>query len=513
MAKMNRLHIGIAVVIGLMALATFIILQVRPNGIPDQLKSIPGFAGATKVSQNSFDLVFDVAIKDKTETLCRLNLKIDAQGNPILPQKDETFTVIITEPSIYNLSDLSGNRGSLPGVFITKIDSSETWSLTASGKDPVPVTIEPGKINYPDLSRNSAITGPKGLPITVESEGIEIASGRLPLSLNLVKPNAIATVGKAYVSHMLSSGLMHIYLGSQPVSKGSNVFRPAAQAVGSSIWFTEGNFVGFDGRTSFVEQNQKLYFKIGDKEQSVDTKGINPNLGAFENDGFVYWVDSQGFINKTSVANNSVKTNATTDKPILRSGQHVIAGSKVYDMSMTLANPMQNWRWTAQGWFLKIDDGYLTASGKSSWKRKTAIPKDAQLMLHSGTMAYFEINGKVSQLFDLENGQAENLEEISLQRIGEIGFPDGVYVKDSVQHSDGKSFWSRKGWKLEKFGAFGVLCHNPDTGEKELISHENGLKALFWSQSDCRVHYLDKNNLVFGIGNTVFSVRRIISSN
>lgn len=512
MAKRKFIVMGTIIVLGFVVLAAIALMLIKSNGIPEELKAIPGFLRAEKISQNSFDVVYEVTIMDKTEIPCRLNLRIDAQDNVIFPQKDEVFTVVITKPG-YSLFDLSGNRGSLPGVFITKVDSSENWSVSEQGKDPMPVTIEPGKINNHSLSQDTVVTGPKGLPVTIFSNGVEIASGRLPMSLNLGKSKAIASVNQAFVSHMLSSGLMHIYIGSQSIYAGKNTFRPAAQAVGSSVWLAQGRFVSFDGNTSFVEQDQKLFFRIGDKEQSIEAKGINTDLGAFENSGFIYWVDRQGFINKTAVNGTNSKTKTTVVSKIFQSGQYIIAGNKVYTMSCEPANPMQNWQWTTKGWFLKNEGGYISATGKTSWKVKSSIPKEALLKIHSGTMAYFELDGKVSSLFDLENGQAENQEMLSLQSNGDMSFPDGIFVKNSIQHSSGRSFWSRKGWKLEKLGSFGVLCQNEKTGERELINHDNGLKALFWSDSDCRAIFLDKENLVFEIGNTVFTVKRIISPN
>jgi hypothetical protein len=512
MAKRKFIVAVIAIVLGTLTLAALSIFLFKSNSVPDELKTIPGFLRATKVSQNNFDVVYDVVIKDKAEITCRLNLKIDAHGNIIFPQKDEVFSVIITKQGL-NLFDQSGNRGVLPGIFITKVDQSEYWSVTEPGKDPMPVSIEPGKINNLDLSQDTVITGPKGLPVTIFSKGVEIASGRLPLRLNLDKQKAIATVDKAFVSHMLSSGLMHIYIGSQSVYNGKNTIRPAAQAVGNSIWFTQGMFVSFDGKTSFVEQNERLFFKIGQKEQSIEVKAINPSMGAFEHNGLIYWVDIQGYINKTEINGKSIKTNAKTDKPIFQSDKFIISDTKAYTMSFEPVNPMQNWIWTAKGWFLKKDGDHIFASGKTSWTVKSSIPKEALLKIHSGSMAYFELDGKVSSLFDLETGQIENQEMLQLQTNGDLTFPDGVFVKNSVQHSSDKSFWSRKGWKLEKFGAFGVFCQNEKTGEKELINHDNGLKALFWSDSDCKVIFLDRENLVFEIGKTIFTVKRIITPN
>ena len=446
-----------------------------------------------KIKGDSFDTVYEITIKDKKEQTCKLTLKIDGHGNLILPEKDETFAVVLIDGDGFKLFDQSGQRGDLPGVFITKIEPHEVWSVARPGTDQIPVTIEPGTINNLSLENDTFIDGPKGLPVSIVQDGTEIASGRLPLSLKLGQNKAEVRIKDAFASQMQSNGLIHIYHGSQPIYSGKNKIHPAAQAIGNSIWFHKGRLVAFDGTTAIIVDGQKLYFQNGDSDASVNAPDINPDLGAFTSNKNVYWVDDQGFINITSFDGINKKTSITTVSSISKSGEYLVAGANVYNLAMQPANPMPGWRWSVDGWFLKLEDGYLVAgSGKTQWKVKTQILNNASCFKHSSGKAYFELNNKVSGIIDLHDGTVENGQELVCDGQGDINFPDGIFVKDSIQHFDGKSLWTRKGWNLQKLGAFGVVCQNPKTGEKELINHDNGLKIVFWDDSDCTMLYLDK---------------------
>lgn len=498
---------SIAVVVSVVA----IIIFTGSRSIPEEFNSIPGFVKASKIKSDSFEAIYDVTIKDKSEQVCALVLKIDANGKLILPEKDETFTVVFIDGQGYKLSDPSGIRGSLPGVFITKIEPHKSWSVAKPGTDPMPVAIEPGKINNISLENDTFIDGPRGLPVTIVQNGEELATGRLPMSIKLKQGKAEARIDGAYVSQMQSSGLIHIFLGTQTVSKGANTIHTVAQAVGNSIWFHKGNFIDFDGKTSIVADNTKLYFKDGNNEISANAPDINSSLGAFTSNKKVYWVDSQGFINIADFDGTNKKTSISTNKPITKSGDFLVTGKKAFTMDMKPANSMTGWQWSVDGWFLKLDGEKLVASGKTKWSVKASIPSNASCHKYSDGRIYFELENKVSQIIDLQSGATETAQELALEGQGDINFPDGIFVKDSTQFFDGKSLWNRKGWDIEKFGAFGILCSNPKIGENELINHDTGLKTVFWNDADCTILYLDKMYVVFKINDYVFSVKRIIS--
>lgn len=510
MTKKTGLTWLISSVVAILAVVVAIAL-FNNRSIPNEFKSIPGFVKATKIKGDNFDAVYDITIKDKTERTCRLTLKIDADGNLIFPEKDETFTVAFIDGQGYKLFDRSGQRGDLPGVFITKIEPDEVWSVAKLGTEHTPVTIEPGKINNLSLENDTFIDGPRGLPVSVVQDGIEIASGRLPLSLKLGRGKAEVKIKDAYASQMQSNGLIHIFHGSQPIYPGKNKIHLVAQAVGSSVWLHKGRLVAFDGTTAIIADGQKLFFKNGDADASINVPGINPDMGAFTADKKIYWVDIKGFINITSFDGTNEKTSITTVSSISKSGEYLVAGTNVYSLAMQPVNPMPGWRWTVDGWFLKLEDGYLVASGKTQWKVKTQLSNDASCLKHSTGKAFFELNNKVSGIIDLQDGTVENGQELVCSGQGDINFPDGVYLKGSVQYWDGKSLWERKDWDLQKFGAFGVLCSNSQIGEKELVNHDNGLKIVFWYDADCSILYLDKEHVVFKISDYVFSVKRFIS--
>lgn len=510
MTKKTRL-IWLIASIAVSAAIVAIIIFTGFRSIPEEFNSIPGFVKASKIKSDSFEAIYNVTIKDKTEQVCTLVLKIDANGKLILPEKDETFTVVLIDSQGYKLSDPSGVRGDLPGVFITKIEPHQSWSVSKPGTDPMPSAIEPGKINNISLENDTFIDGPRGLPVTVVQNGSEIASGRLPMSIKLGQGKAEAKIDGAYVSQMQSSGLIHIFSGTQTVSKGKNIIHAVAQTVGNSVWFHRGKYVDFDGTTSIVADGQKLYFKNGDADVSVNAPEVNPGLGAFTSNKNVYWVDSQGFINITNFDGINKKTSISTNKPITKSGDFLVTGDNAYSMDLKSVEIMADWQWSVDGWFLKLDGENLVASGKTKWNIKASIPSNASCHKYSDGKIYFELDNKVSQIIDLQSGTTETAQELALEGQGDMNFPDGIFVKDSTQYFDGKSLWNRKGWDIEKFGTFGILCSNPKTGENELINHDTGLKTVFWNDAGCTILYLDKMYVVFKINDYVFSVKRIIS--
>lgn len=506
----KKLIVTLAVIIAVIITGLSIFLLTKPT-LPQEFPTIPGFKSAKLVSGDSFDKVYDITIIENGRELhCKLNLKVDAQGNLIVPGKDEIFTTVLSDQTGLILSNDSGKLGEIPGIFIIKVESKQNFHVTKPGKDPMPVEIQPGKVNNLSQDFDTLIKGPEGLAISVISNGSEIASGKLPLKLSLGETKATATVDGLFVSQMLSSGLFHIFNGSQPISVGINTVKPIAQTVGNSIWFHKGEFVSLQDGVCVVADGSRVFYKLNKDEVYSDTPDIDTKKGAVILGQNLFWVDLSGRVMATNKDGSSRTTPLKTGKPLAKTGQYLIIDGQAYDSDLKAFNPLPGWQWTVDGYFMKMEKGFLVCSGKSSWKAKAEIPADSTCQIFSKGKAFFSFDGKVTKPFELATGQTEDIDGIVLEGTGEMNFPDGTSVKDNIQTNvDGKSIWRRIGWTLEKKGTSGVLCFNKKTGELELINADNGLKILFWNDEDIIIDYLDVDWLVFSLNGYTICVKRL----
>jgi hypothetical protein len=507
----KKLVITLVVVLGIVITGAIIFLLSRPSQ-PQEFSSIPGFKSAKLVYGDKFDKIYDITVVDGGRELhCKLNLKVDANGNLILPGKDEIFTTVLSEQSNLTLSDDSGKLGQIPGVFITKVDSKQNFHVWSPGKNEVPVDIETGKINNLSLNLDTIIKGSEGMAVSVTSNGSEIASGKLPLKLSLGKTKATATIDGLFVSQMLSSGLFHVFNGSQPVSAGTNTIKPIAQTVGNSIWFHKGEFVSLQDGVCVVADNGKVFYKKDKNDVSVETPDIDPSKGAvILGDVSLFWVNLSGTVMTNQTGKTAIPTSLRASRPLDKSGDYLIVDGHAYDVALKPFNPLPGWQWSVDGCFMKMDKGFLVCTGKSSWKAKAQIPIGSNCQISSKGKAFFSFGSKVSKPFELTTGQTEDIDGIVLEGTGEMNFPDGTSVKDNIQTNiDGKSIWRRIGWTLEKKGTSGVLCFNKKTGELELINADNGLKILFWNDEDIIIDYLDVDWLVFSLNGYTICVKRL----
>ena len=509
---MQKKLIATLVIIITVILTGLVIFFLTRTSLPQEFSTIPGFVSAKFVSGDNFDKIYDITITSNGKELhCKLNLKVDANSNLILPGKDEIFTTFLSDETGLILSNDSGKLGEIPGIFIIKVESKQYFHVTKPGKDSIPVEIEPGKINNLSLILDTIIKGPEGMAISITSGGSEIASGKLPLKLQLGQSKATATIDGLFVSQMLSSGLFHVFNGSQTVSVGTNTIKPIAQTVGNSIWFHKGEFVSIQDGVCIVAEDGKVFYKLDKNEVSAITPGIDPSKGAvIIGDSKLFWVNSSVSVMICQNGKSAVTTPLRTSKPLDKSGDYLIVDGQAYDSELKPFNPLPGWQWTVDGCFMKMDKGFLVCAGKSSWKAKAQIPEGAICQKLSKGKAFFSFDGKITKPFELENGQTEDIDGIVLEGVGDMNFPDGTTVKDNIQTNiDGRSIWRRIGWALEKKGTSGVLCFNKKTGERELINADNGLKILFWNDADITIDHLDVDWLAFSLNGYTICVKRL----
>ena len=489
------------------------LLSAGCGSTPKEFDSIPGFKSAVIVSESGFKQVWRVRVADSgKESDCILTLNIDADGNIIYPEKDEVFTTVLIDDAGYELYGNSGKLGVLPGIFITKLDE-KGFMAGKPGSEKRPVDISTGKVNTVNFEKDTVITGPEGLSVRVLVDRIEIATGKLPLNLTLGRSKAVVEIEEMFVSKKISSGLIHVFSGSQQVSPGTNQIKSSAQTVGSEVWFHKGDFVGFQDGICFVSENDKVFFKQNDKEMNYLTPLIDPSRGVAMLDNQLFWVGRDGTLTKTSPDGKITGSDFYVTGRLELSGKYLIAGKKIVDSSLARINGIDYWDWTKDGCFLTLDSGKLKCSGKKNWTLATDITANARLESIDGKRAFFSLDGRVTQEFEVETGYISDPEGLMLTGSGDINFPDGVYVKDGVQtDTNGKSIWNRKNWYLQRFGAVGVYASNSDTGEAEVIAHDTGMKALFWQGSNVKPLALTPNYCVFSLDGYVVSVERTLPS-
>lgn len=503
-----------ALVVMLVMIASFASLLAGCGGTPKEFETIPGYKSAEMVSESGFKQVWRVRVaqKDK-EWDCILTLNIDAGGNVIYPEKDEIFTTVLIESSGYELFGNSGKLGILSGIFITKLDE-KGFLAGKPGSEKKPVEITPGAINKVSFEKDTVVTGPDGLTVRVLVGREEIASGRLPLNLNLGGEKATVEIEGMFVSKKISSGLIHVFSGSQPISPGSNQIKPSAQSVGSEVWFHKGAFVGFQDGICFVSDVDMVYFRQDGKEKTLSTPMIDTSRGVVLLGNSLFWVGRDGTLNRTSSDGNVTGSDFYVTERLELSGKYIIAGKKVIDSSLSGIAGLSYWNWTKDGVFMTLDNGTLECSGKKSWTAKTDITAGARLESIDAKRAFFSLGGKVTQEFDVETGEFSDPEGLMLTGSGEINFPDGVFVSDGVQTDiNGKSVWSRKGWDVSRIGSAGVYARNADTGEAEVIAHDTGLKALFWQGDNVKPLVLTTDYCVFSLDGFVVSIERTLPTN
>jgi hypothetical protein len=506
--------IGLALAIVVAAVAIFLFVSRKAgNGIPKEFLGIPGFQSSRLVSGDRFNRIYEVSIDDNGKTItCILTLRMDADSNPVMPGQDEVFTVVASDQTGFWLYDDSGKLGQIPGVFITKVDSKQNFHIQKPGEEPFPVSVVSGQINQVSTEFDTFVKGPEGLAVRIVSNGKEIAGGRLPLNLKLGEKKSEAIIDGIFVSRKLSSGLIHIYSGRQPISKGSNTVSVSAQAVGSKVWFHEGEFVGFNDGICMATKDGKTFYGNDKKEIVAQTLDINPKMGAIHHDGGIFWIDNTGLLRYWHPEKKVKMPSIYFDKPIAKSGNYIITGNRVYTTGLEPANPLPGWQWCVDGCFMKLENGILTGFKDKRWQIKADIKSTDICQTFSDGRAYFTDGKGITGLFDTATGETDTDDGLMMQDVGDIGFPDGVTIKNGIQtDSAGKNVWSRKSWTLEKFGQSGIYCFNPKTGEHELINHDTGLKAVFWNTANLKLIHFDSSWLVFSVDGHVLSVQRLIA--
>lgn len=471
----------------------------RPPELPPV--HIPGMQSIEMISYDNRGGDFDVTIKYLgMEYECNLYIAISAEGKWILPREDEVFTVVVSDEKNLVLTANNKTIGRLPIVFISLIDNSKTYRMGAPNQSKKPIFVSEGSVNLAHVDSNTLIRGAEGLRVKVFEEGVEIASGRLPLAVNIQNLCVLAIEG-LQTRALSGKGLIQGYWGIRDIYEGTYSVYPSGRFTGVDLIKLEGYILAStDNHMVLVSKTfDSITLWDGESTHRIELDDITVRPGRFAHitpDGSLVFtsVDDRLFIaDKEGIIKELFWSAEPSDIKI--SGDILISGDG------SLFNPITGEEGNLNIYFdfihggcgMRIEDNELTGWKLSTeniervWSVDAVDMEGAEMTTVSSDIIYFTDGNLCTQFLNVTNGFTSEVPDIfaepaPLEWINDrvLNFPGGEGIDEGILafDADDEMVWSRPGGHLSQVGHQAVMVTSGD--EIHVYDLGTGIETCSW---------------------------------
>jgi len=499
MKKNSIIVVSVAVCMLLIVGTVWFIFADRPIAPPEI--RIPGFQSMEMVSSDQRGADFMVTVQHLgMEYFCGLHIALSANSEWVLPLSDELFTVVVSDEKGLELTSNNQLIGRVPVVFIAPVNNSRTYRVGGPGQSKKPIYVKSGVVNLASFDSNTLIRGVEGLRVKVFSDGIETASGRLPMAVNLEKIATLVVDG-LQTRTLTGKGLIQGYWGNQIIREGTNSILPQGR-------FTGVDMVSFHGFPYAIKNNEiilintsenKMIRYNGETTHEILLQDTIPQLNKINHirkNGDVIFLSEDSELFSVSTEGMISKINHDLDTSnIFASGDFLIStGGKILNLETGKVGTFKNdyeffhdeigmtfENGTLSGWELSEDDE------KNIWTLEANLSEEMKMTSVNDDVVFFTLGNICTMYLDVKQGLSSmTLDEFVLDgplewiTNREMNFPGGEGIQPGIVvfDSSGEMAWSRPGGNIQRVGFNNVMITSDD--EIRVYDLGSGIETCSW---------------------------------
>lgn len=510
--------IGVAIIV-----VAWLALRYMPPKVPENL-DIPGIISYEETGRTNREVSINAKVSYLgAEYDANLTLKLDSNGQIVLPAEDEVFTTVVAEEESLELWRDTEKIGRLPIVFIANRNDASIYRVAPPGTSLRPISVRPGIQNLAVFHFDTEIQGMEGVTVKLFRDGKQFDSGKLPMITRLAGKEGVAKIDGVQIKGIGGTGVFSVFYDEHKLRVGTNKILPSARLLGYACWHESGTFLGMSD-VCYILQGDKVTILGAQRAESelanVDIKGVvgdpvtKDGRLIIKTDGKYVLVSKDGKVDSI---------NFSSDIPVSVSGNLIIADKRVYDLeSRKEFLPNQKYWWVADGVFISQVGKDLIgisvgAEGMHEiWRLRLSKPlsTDAKLMRALNGIYYFRMGNSCSDYLDVSTGKCGKsvsllgMKALDIFEGEDLSFPNGNKIKQNIVCTDeqGKPLWARIGTKPASFGATGVVVWDEKAQSTIIYDVTNGNEIASWKGTGilpkmlAESHFaatINKNHVIF----------------
>lgn len=515
--------IGVAIIV----VAWLAFRYISPK-VPENLE-IPGVVSYEETGRTNREVSINAKVSYLgAEYDANLTLRLDSNGQIVLPAKDEVFTTVVAEEEGLELWRDTEKIGRLPLVFIANRNDTSIYRVAPPGTSLRPISVRPGIQNLAVFHFDTEIQGMEGVTVKLFRDGKQFDSGKLPMITRLAGKEGVAKIDGVQIRGIGGTGVFSVFYDEHKLRVGTNKILPTARLLGYTCWHESGFFLGMSD-VCYILQGDKVAILGAQRAESelanVDTKGVvgdpvtKDGKLVIKTDGKYILVSKDGKVDPI---------NFSSDMPVSVSGNLIIADKRVYDIeSKKELTFNQKYLWVADGVFISqvgvnLIGTLVGAEGmREIWRLRLTKPlsTDAKLLKASNGIYYFRMGNTCSEYLEVSTGKCgKNITLLGMNALDvfdgeDLSFPNGNKIKQSIVCTDlqGKPLWARMGTKPASFGATGVIVWDEKAQSTIIYDVTNGNEIASWKGAGIQPKMLDQSHFAIIVNeNHVIYVQRTI---
>ncbi len=457
---------------------------------------------------------------------CSFTVNIDANGELILPTKDQALTPIVSEDESLEIWKDQIKLGALPIVLAVNRESDNIYLVGPRGGSLKPMVVKPGMVNLAIFDQDTVIRGQEGVRVKVLRAGREVDDAKLPLATRLGNDPGVVEVQDVQVFGIGGVGIFNIYTGKTEIKRGNNNILPVGRFVGNHTWFDKGVYLG-SSDVGYCANGDTINILSSDRKEVV-LKDLDPKM-----------VEGNGCLPDGSLVAlaggklvNVHKDGTTSDidfqsaSPVSVSGGLIVSGKTLYDVAQGKAfDAGVDFDYIAFGVAIQNSSGKLQAyrlapeGPQTIWTKASHLAKNAKLVVVRQGIVFFDMGDRCTEYLDVRTGASGRAlsalgkkDQLDIIEGDGLCFPNGSRIKQGVVcvTEDGKLLWGRTGEKPKRIGAYGVAVEDR-TGRKTTYDISTGEEVTSWIWTNMNIASLDEAYFTLIVnGNHTIFVQRLI---
>jgi len=508
----------------------WMVLRWRPLEIPKDLY-IPGLESFTEVDRNYEHINIIAKIKHLGTTYnCALELKIDQNGQLVLPNNDESFTVVVSDESNLELWRDDRKIGNVPVVFIAPRHDPGFYRVGPPGSSQRPIAVSSNMVNLVTYVFDTVIKSPESVMVKVLKNDKEIASGRIPLNLKLGDGEAKAVIVGVQIRGYAGTGAFQFFTGDFPIKKGVNSIVAAGRILGADLWHEDGVFLGTNSgygdlnedKVCFIGKTDKIVL-LGKNRKEVIVGNIQfDRLYGYpiKNTSSVYVSSS----NKLQIVDTQAKL--TLDSNFQEFPAWISPFQNLLPIPKRRMGPIlaDLNRFMLDQFHITYQEGHLKCISQQTrnllYSVKFHLPETAVLQRYNNNVIFFTDGNRSTEFMDIKTGNTgSDLKNLQKKEVLDwitgdgLVYPSGHRIKKGIVCLDtqGRTLWARQDGRIERIDTLGIKVTNEKTGEVSCYDVRNGQLLASWKNVDADIPFLDERYMVISVqGNHTIFVQRTI---